>query len=118
MAKVNEIITDTMRLNKFMRDVFKNATEKGWHDQERSALEIHALIHSEISEATEEVREGTPHYYVDKTGKPQGEAVELADAVIRIADYFGSKGWNFAVILREKMAYNRTRTYRHGNKKY
>lgn len=91
------------------------------------------LIVSEIAEATEEIRNGNPDvYYANKnTGlvvseipeayslldfKPEGEAVELVDAVVRIMDYFGAKGWDMEAILRAKIDYNKTRGYRHGKK--
>lgn len=111
------MMEEDMHLNTFMRQVHSTAREKGWHDSERRPLEIHALISSEIGEATEAVRGGLPHFFLDGKGKPEGEAVELADAVIRIADYFGKNGWNFAEILKAKMEYNKTRSYRHGGKK-
>ena len=50
-------------------------------------------------------------------GKPEGEAAELADAVIRIMDYFESKGWDLEAVVLAKSAYNETRPYRHGGKK-
>lgn len=106
-----------MNLNDLANEIYINALEKGWHDKPRSALEQHALFHSEISEATEEVRNGKPYlYYTD--GKPDGEAVELVDAVIRIIDYFKVNGWNLEEILKIKMEYNKTRSYRHGGKRY
>lgn len=53
-----------------------------------------------------------------KESKVEGEAVELADAVIRIMDYFGHKGWDLEKILEEKIRYNASRPYRHGGKKF
>ena len=106
-----------MKINDFVREIHNNAKSKGWHDEKRSALEIHALIHSEISEATEEVRNNKPSCYIEN-GKLEGEAVELVDAVIRIMDYFGHNGWDMESIIFGKMEYNKTRSYRHGNKKY
>ena len=50
--------------------------------------------------------------------KPEGEAVELVDAVIRIMDYFGYRGWDMEQVIEAKMEYNETRSYRHDNKKY
>lgn len=50
------------------------------------------------------------------TCKPEGEATELADAVIRIADWFGRHGWDLEAVVKAKMAYNQTRGYRHGGK--
>ncbi len=89
------------------------------------------LIVSEIAEATEEVRAHKPYAYVIRQDevvnnteefkpgeKPEGEAVELADAVIRIADYFGYRGWDLEKIIQLKTDYNQTRPFRHGGKKY
>lgn len=110
-------LEDCMLFADFVDAVHRNAEVKGWHDSPRSALEIHALIHSEISEATEECRNGKKDFYVAE-GKPEGEAVELVDAVIRIADYFGSKGWDLEKIIKAKMSYNKGRPYRHGGKRF
>ena len=98
-------------------EIHENAVSKGWWDQERNPLEIHALIHSEISEATECARNGEPDFHVDE-GKPEGEAVELADAVIRILDYAAKRGWDFDAVVKAKMEYNKTRPHRHGGKLY
>ena len=43
-------------------------------------------------------------------------AVELADCIIRILDWAGNEGVDMDAIIREKMSYNRTRSYRHGGK--
>lgn len=112
-----------MTLNELSQLAHENAKEKGWWDEDRSPLEIHALIHSEISEATEEVRDGMPSFYMSSMGdnpieKPEGEAIELVDAIIRIADYFAKNGWELEYYVKKKMQYNKTRAYRHGNKKY
>ena len=107
-----------MRINEIVKEIHDTATQKGWWDSIRTPLEIHALIHSEVSEATESVRNGDPDFVSDLyNGKPEGESVELIDAVIRIMDYFGYKGWDFEKLLKAKMDYNATRPYRHGNKK-
>ena len=106
-----------MTLNELRDNAHKTAKEHGWHDEKIHPLAAHALIHSEISEATEEVRAGVD-FYIGIEGKPEGEAVELADAVIRIADYFGLKGWDLDQIVKVKMEYNKTRPYRHGGKRY
>jgi hypothetical protein len=50
------------------------------------------------------------------SGKPEGEATELADTVIRIADWFGRNGWDLEAVVKAKMDYNATRGIRHGNK--
>lgn len=109
-----------MRINEVCREVYNDAIRKGWHDNDsnHSPLEQHALFHSEISEATEEVRRGNPPLYFKDLIKPQGEAVELADVVIRIMDYFAYNGWDLEKVIRYKIDYNRTREYRHGGKLY
>jgi NTP pyrophosphatase (non-canonical NTP hydrolase) len=77
-----------------------------------------ALVHSEISEAVEAVREGrvTFAYPADGSGKPEGMVVELADAVIRILDLCGALDLNLGHALERKHEYNRSRPHRHGGK--
>ncbi len=43
-------------------------------------------------------------------------AVELADAVIRIADLCGHLGIDLDAVIEEKMAYNADRPYKHGKR--
>ena len=106
-----------MKINELVKEVHETAKEKGWWDSPRSPLEIHALIHAEVAEATEEARQGNPNMYLEE-GKPEGELIELADAIIRIADWCGFKGWDLEEALKVKIEYNKTRSYRHGNKKF
>jgi len=49
--------------------------------------------------------------------KPEGFAVELADIIIRTADLAGALGIDLEKAISEKMAYNRSRPYRHGGKR-
>lgn len=118
-------------LDQWIKEVHETAVEKGWWSEPRPDLECHMLMVSEIAEATEEYRKGTPpiHFMYkgspetdlnalqNRAAKPEGEAIELADCVIRIMDYFGSKGWSLEEAVRIKTEYNKTRGYRHGNKK-
>lgn len=95
-----------------------------------------ALIHEEVSEALGEIRSGHEAgevYYrmPDKTisatqmhdqdygeplGKPEGFGVELADAVIRIADLAYLTGIDLEALVLEKAEYNATRPFKHGRK--
>lgn len=124
-------------LAEWTAEVHQLAVDKGWWPDgaEVNPLEKHMLIVSEIAEATEEARKGKPPIYQivldcemscdppDPTEfythiKPEGEMVELADAVIRIMDYFGARGWDLEAAIQLKHEYNKTRPHRHGGKRY
>lgn len=64
------------------------------------------LSHSELSEAMEGHRKGLMD---DKLPHRSMLEVELADAVIRIADLAGALALDLGGAIEEKMAYNRTR---------
>ena len=64
------------------------------------------LIHSEISEAMEGHRKGLMD---DKLPHRSMIEVELADAVIRIADLAGALGLDLGGAVAEKLAFNSTR---------
>ena len=64
------------------------------------------LIHSEVSEAMEGVRKNLPD---DKLYHRPMIEVELADAVIRIADLAGALGLDLGGAIAEKMAFNANR---------
>lgn len=107
------------------------AKAKGWYDPPKTDVEALALVHSEVSEAIEEIRKGNPPVYqVHSTGtkvepgsdwrddkKPKGELMELADVVIRILDYCEHKGLNLGEAILLKHKYNQSRSSRHGGKK-
>lgn len=75
--------------DKLVEDIHTNAMEHGWWDDERTDGEIFALVVSELSEALEEYRAGRDMVWYGDHGKPEGIAVELVDAVIRLLDFFG-----------------------------
>ena len=106
-------------INEAAKEIHENARAHGWWDEERSFPEVLALIHSEISEALEEYRNGhgaTEIYYGDN-GKPEGIPIELADAIIRILDYCGYAGIDIDAAITGKHGYNKSRPFRHGGKK-
>lgn len=117
-----------MNLNTLTKDVHEYAKEKGWWSKPRSDEEVIMLMVTEIAEATECVRNSEPHHHygpnpsfpdndrkdggdkfilptmidrarLDAPKKPEGEAVELVDCQIRIADFCGYAGIN----LEEEM---------------
>lgn len=76
-----------------------------------------ALVHSELSEAVEEVRVRDPRQVYYEGAKPCGVGVELADAVIRrIFDLCAALKIDIGKLIIEKHHYNVSRPYMHGKR--
>ncbi len=115
-----------MNIFKLQNEVWKTAEEKGWHEGRPVEFgEFVALCHSELSESLEIFRKSgnvgiaktemapTIDYGVEK---PVGIPIELADVIIRILDYSETHGINIQEAIEMKLAFNKTRSHRHGGK--
>lgn len=111
-------MTNSFEFEKLFREaqaeVFLIAKDHGFHERDIDDGRILCLIHSEISEALEALRKGNPQD--EHCPAYSSLEVELADAIIRIMDYAGMRGLDVAGAIRAKMAYNKTRPYKHGKK--
>jgi len=116
---IKEPNMDELTIKQLVTESHSTAKSKGWWDEKINIGEKVALMHSELSEALEEYRShGEKKVYQRKSdGKPEGFIFELADTVIRIADLCGELDLNLEKALKTKMQFNKTRPYRHGNKK-
>lgn len=109
---------ETINLNWLSKELNRYADEKGWN-KDYSIQEKLLLLHSEISEAVEELRSGHKVdyvYYRDSDGKPEGFGIELADLFIRALHLIGKEGIDIDGMMKEKILFNRGRPYRHGKK--
>lgn len=129
-----------MNMNEWAKEIHENAVAHGWWETDRGLPEILMLIVSELSEALEEYRAGRPMVWHecmndgepcspdtkcdyldgaecsvgDRYSKPEGIAVEVIDALIRILDWCGKEGLDVDELVRVKHEYNKTRPYKHG----
>lgn len=134
MTKITfEEIVKASSISDLQRISHQMAMEKGWWSDYREKSSEHnvlpekiALMHSELSEALEEVREGRPAFWLRDlrnvqgnvyAQKPEGWATEMADCIIRIMDVCGFFGVDLEKIIQDKIAYNATRPFKHGDKK-
>jgi len=107
MTKGRKMTKASLGVNKLIKECHSIAREKGWWKDERNDGELIALMHSELSEALEALR---------NHGTRDNVAEELADVCIRIFDFCGARNIDLEETLRKKIAYNKTRPYRHGKK--
>ena len=108
--------TFRLALDMMVVEAYRIAKAHGWHDEERNDGECIALMHSELSEALEALRNGNPK----DSHCPEFSSVEveLADVIIRIMDYAGYRDLDIAGAIVAKMEYNRSRPIKHGGKKF
>jgi len=80
------------------------------------ALSWLALVCTEAAEAMDDVLAERWSTTMREDGKPEGLGSELADIIIRVCDTAGAMGLDMEAELRAKMAFNRTRSHKHGGK--
>ena len=106
-----------MTLKELQVEAHANAKARGFWEHDRNKGELIALIHSELSEALEELRkplQNVTEVYYNLQGKPLGVPIEMADVVIRVADFCEAFGIDLEAAILEKTAFNRTRAHMHG----
>jgi len=97
-----------MNINEMCKKCHQVAVEKGFWDEPRNNGELIALMHSELSEALEALRQ------IDESKNNVGE--ELADCCIRIFDYCGARDIDLEKELNKKIEINKKRPKKHGKK--
>jgi NTP pyrophosphatase (non-canonical NTP hydrolase) len=109
-----------MQLSAICRRAWDCAERKGWHTPADTPPAKLLMIHAEVTEAAEELRDGRDprESYLDASGKPCGFGSELADVVIRVADLAVVLGIDLEREIGLKMAFNETRPHRHGGKAF
>jgi NTP pyrophosphatase (non-canonical NTP hydrolase) len=113
-------------LEQIQQEVFEVNNANGWFDSERTVGDDIALLHSEVTEMFEAYRD---HGFDDVTRvaepdevepspiKPEGFGSEAADVLIRLVDTCRRYGIDLRAEYVRKIAFNRTRGYRHGGRK-
>lgn len=128
-----------LTIGEICQKAHETASQKGFHDfdhpdyiMRERVSEMLLLVVSEITEAMEALRDMPVQAHISsvttnkvifrpsfaaifKDGeKPEGFAIELADAVIRICDTAQTLGIDLESAIQVKMAYNLTRPNKHG----
>lgn len=115
-------------LENMAAEVHENSMNHGWFNDDRSFGDMIALLHSEVSEAleayrrwglddaTKQIDRGPGAVERFPLPKPEGVGSEYADVLIRLLDDAFRNGIDLEAEYERKMAFNRTRPWRHGNK--
>ena len=77
-----------MNMNEWARAIHENAVQHGFWAEKPSVERTFALILTEMGEAMSAMQHGEEMVYL-REGKPEGVAVEVADAAIRALDRLG-----------------------------
>lgn len=108
-------------IEEMQAEVYKNNVDHGWFEEDRSVGDDVALLHTEVSEMFEAYRvtglsDATAPVLgkLHKQNKPEGFGSEVADVFIRLLDTCERRGVDLRAEYERKMAYNRTRPYKHG----
>lgn len=115
-------VAHALTVAEVQRESYDTARAKGWHDEDETppapirVIAWMGLICSEAAEAIEDARNGHMSTTIREDGKPDGLGSELADIVIRVCDSAGALGIDMEAELRAKLAFNRTRSHKHGGK--
>jgi NTP pyrophosphatase (non-canonical NTP hydrolase) len=100
-----------MTIHELQVAIHNLAVSKGWYTGPRSVPELLCLIHSEVSEALEAYRDSPEDHLSSLFSE------ELADIFIRLVDMAEYLEIDLEKAIIQKHDYNKSRTFRHGNKR-
>jgi len=100
--------------NDLSKEITQNAIDKGFWEGNINPGEKIVLMHSELSEAVEALRENNPGS--EKIPGYNKLEEEFADCIIKIMDYGYMNDLDIAGAIIAKMKYNKSRPYKHGKK--
>ena len=114
MDAIRDVVMRVTNEHPGSAELIMDSIVKNLKPYDRSDLEMMCLEHAEISEAVEARRKGNP--VSEKIPPFTQDEEETADVVIRILDRMHKNNFNLGGAILAKMAYNKTRPYRHGGK--